>query len=135
MNKKYIFESLMISAILVALLAPTVLAIKTDSQTITDPGDHGSYARAYVSATTNQAETIYDYEFWTSSRSAGSASYDGSMYYCWFIDGTYIQGYTAGSGASGSSGIDCSLAATHTSSDFIYGAQEWTCDATASVMV
>jgi len=57
------------------------------------------------------------------------------MYYCWFTDGTYIQGYSATSSVSGSSDIDCSQAATYTILDFKYGAQEWTSEATASVSV
>jgi len=51
----------MISAIRVALMAPTSPALRTDTQTVTGNGLYGSFVRSYVSATTNENETIYNY--------------------------------------------------------------------------
>lgn len=132
MKRRVLFESLAIAAVVVSLLSSVVFAgyPSPDSDTDYDYGSYSSYAKAYVIAYYGDPYT-YTCEMYISSRYAGSAEYDGDMYYVWFIDEVYIQGYDDGSSHSGSSGIDCTLVAAYTVADFKKGAEEWTCEALA----
>jgi len=117
MKKRVLFESVMISALFVVLMSVTVLAgyPGPDEDEDYDYDDHGwgSYAYSYVKAWYSDPDT-YDSEYFYSRRYAGSAQNYGTMYYCYFIDQVYFQGYVAGNTHSSSSGIDCTLVAAYT---------------------
>jgi hypothetical protein len=131
MNKRLIIQSFMISALVVALMSTTVFASST-SKTDTGIGRYGSYAEAYVKAYYTVPGS-YTSEEYKASRDSGSASNDGAFYFCFFIDEQYYQGTEGSDSKLWSSGIDCSLAATYISADFIMGVEEWTCTALADV--
>jgi hypothetical protein len=134
MRKRFLFGSVMISAAFVVLLSSIVSAgyPGPDSDTDYDFDSYGwgCHARSYVIAWYSDPET-YTYEQYFSSRVSGSAENYGPMYYAWFQDGNFDQGYTYSDSKPGSSGIDCTLVATYTVAYFIKDLTIDTCEALA----
>ncbi|MFZ7138201.1 MAG: hypothetical protein ACOWW1_07265 [archaeon] len=112
-------------------MSATVFAAST-SQTNTDPGSYGSHSKAYVKVYYTTPGQFTGEEF-LASRDPGTGQFDGAFYYCFFIDEEYYQGYDNDDEHDFDSDIDCTLAATYTTSDFKLGYQEWTCTALANL--
>ena len=135
MRGKLLIQSATISALLVAILSTFVLTVYADCSTVDkyDTYGYGSYVTSAVQGYGYPG--VYYAEDYYSVRYKGSGNYYGSMYYCWFADEDFTEGYTNENYLYDVDNKYCELVASYTRSSFKYGQTEYSLDALAYVPV
>lgn len=141
MKTKHVFESIIFSAIFVSLLASLFCAPVSaaypgpDNLTAESKGASGSSVSAQVTGKyASGIQDRYNGASYTVRRNPGTASNEGDLYYCTFVDGVFIEGTTSASTYSTSaSSISAQLVASHIKASFKSGSTIWPLEATAFV--
>ncbi|MDR2699411.1 MAG: hypothetical protein LBC12_01090 [Nitrososphaerota archaeon] len=136
MDKKHVFESIMIAMLLVTMLSTAVFAAYPgpDNNTSSSNGAFGTSVTAKVKGYYTINNPKYTSGTFEVSRTSGTASVYGDLYFGYFIDQLWADGYTPNnSNTVNKGGISANLLSSYIQSYFISGSTVFPLEATAFV--